>query len=115
MGKRGMGAMGGMGGMNMQQMMKQARKMQEQLEAAQEGLRDIEVTSSAGGGMVKVSATADMRITSVTIDPEAVDPEDVEMLQDMIIAAVNDVLESAQDVSTQQMSAITGGLSIPGL
>ncbi len=112
MGQRGMG---GMGGMNMQQVMKQARKMQEQLAAAQESLGDIEVTSSTGGGMVKVSATADMHITSLIIDPEAVDPEDVEMLQDMIIAAVNDVLASAQDVSNQQMGAITGGLGIPGL
>ena len=81
--------------MNMQQMMKQARKMQEQLEAAQAKLPDIEVTSSTGGGMVKVVATAALRVKSITIDPEALDPDDVEMLQDMVLTAVNDALESA--------------------
>ncbi len=113
MARRGMG--GGMGGMNMQQVMKQARKMQEELEAAQEGLKDVEVSASAGGGMVKVTATADMKLTGVTIDPEAVDPEDVEMLEDMVLAAVNEALASAQDVASQQMGAVTGGLGIPGL
>lgn len=101
--------------MNMQQMMKQARKMQEQLAAAQEKLTDIEVSSSTGGGMVKMTATADMQITSVTIDPQALDPEDVELLQDMILTAVNDVLDSAKNAANQQVSAATGGLTIPGL
>ena len=104
--------------MNMQQMMKQAQKMQKQLLEAQDKLKDVEVSASAGGGMVKVTATGDMEITSLTIDPEALDPEDVELLQDMIIAAVNDVLHSAQDAANQSMSAITGGLGglgIPGL
>ena len=99
----------------MQQMMKQARKMQEQLEAAQAKLPDIEVTSSTGGGMVKVVATADLRVKSITIDPEALDPDDVEMLQDMVLTAVNDALESAQDAASRQVSSVTGGLSIPGL
>ena len=101
--------------MNMQQMMKQARKMQEQLLAAQDKLKDVEVSSSAGGGMVKVTATADMQITSVKIDPEAVDPDDVELLEDMIVATINDALNSAQDVANQQMSSLTGGMNIPGL
>ena len=101
--------------MNMQQMMKQARKMQEQLEAAQAKLPDIEVTSSTGGGMVKVVATADLRVKSITIAPEALDPDDVEMLQDMVLTAVNDALESAQDAASRQVSSVTGGLSIPGL
>ena len=101
--------------MNMQQMMKQARKMQEQLEAAQAKLPDIEVTSSTGGGMVKVVATADLRVKSITIDPEALDPDDVEMLQDMVLTAVNDALESAQDAASRQVSSVAGGLSIPGL
>ena len=101
--------------MNMQQMMKQARKMQEQLEAAQAKLPDIEVTSSTGGGMVKVVATADLRVKSITIDPEALDPDDVEMLQDMVLTAVNDALESAQDAASRQVSSVTGGLNIPGL
>ncbi len=101
--------------MNMQQMMKQARKMQEQMLAAQDKLKDIEVSASAGGGMVKATANCDMQLTSLTIDPEAVDPEDVEMLQDMVLAAVNEVLAQAQETAGQQMSAVTGGLNIPGL
>ena len=101
--------------MNMQQMMKQARKMQEQLEAVQDGLKDLEVNSSAGGGMVKVVVTGDLHVKSIEIDPEAVDPDDVEMLQDLVLAAVNDALESAQDAASQQMGAVTGGLNIPGL
>lgn len=102
-------------GMNMAQMMKQARKMQEQLAQTEEKLRDMEVSSSAGGGMVKVTATGGMRITSIQIDPEAVNPEDTDLLKDMILAAVNDALNSAQDLASQQMSAVTGGLNIPGL
>lgn len=101
--------------MNMQQMMKQAQKMQKQLADAQDKLGDIEVSASAGGGMVKVTGTADMKITSVTIDPEAVDPEDVELLQDSVLAAVNECLSSAQDVANQQLGAITGGMNVPGL
>ena len=99
----------------MQQMMKQAQKMQKQLADAQDRLGDIEVSASAGGGMVKVTGTADMKITSVTIDPEAVDPEDVELLQDSVLAAVNECLSSAQDVANQQLGAITGGMDVPGL
>ena len=71
--------------------------------------------SSAGGGAVKVTATGGMRLTSLTIDPETLDPEDVEMLQDMILAAVNDALESAEQMASQQMGSVTGGLNIPGL
>jgi len=101
--------------MDMQQIMRQARKMQEQLETMQEGLKDMETSSSAGGGMVKVTVTGDLRVKSISIDPEAVDPDDVEMLEDMIIAAVNDALESANAMANQQMGSITGGLGIPGL
>ena len=104
-----------MGGMNRNQMMAQARKMQEQLLAAQQKAAATEVSASAGGGAVKVTATGDLRLTSLTIDPAAVDPEDVEMLQDMILAAVNDVLESAEQMASQQLGAVTGGMSIPGL
>lgn len=104
-----------MGGMNRNQMMAQARKMQEQLLAAQQRAAETEVSASAGGGAVKVTATGDLRLTSLTIDPSALDPEDVEMLQDMIIAAVNDVLESAEQAASQQIGAVTGGLNIPGL
>lgn len=113
--------MRGNGGMDMNKLMKQAQQMQAQLEAAQDNLKDLEVSSSAGGGMVKVSATGDMRISSITIDPEALDPEDVELLQDMVLAAVNGALESAESAASQQMSSATGlgnalgGLGIPGL
>lgn len=101
--------------MNMQQVMKQARKMQEQLAAAQDGLKDIEVSASAGGGMVKVVATGDGVVKDIQIDPDALDPEDVELLQDTILAAVNEALSSAQDVANRQIGAITGGMGIPGM
>lgn len=101
--------------MNMQKMMQQARKMQEQLAAAQDALKDIEVTASAGGGMVKVVATAEGMLTAITIDPEALDPKDVDLLQDTILAAVNDALASAQDVANKQIGAATGGLDLPGM
>ena len=104
-----------MGGMNRNQMIQQARKMQEQLIAAQQKVAETEVSASAGGGAVKVTAKGDMRLTSLTIDPEVLDPEDVEMLQDMIMAAVNDALESAEKAASQQLSSVTGGLNIPGL
>lgn len=101
--------------MNMQQVMKQARKMQEQMLEAQERMKDIEVSASAGGGMVKVTATADGKITAITIDPEALDPEDADLIQDTILAAVNEALSSAQEVANQQLGAITGGMGMPGM
>ena len=101
--------------MNMQQMMKQAQKMQRQLADAQDRLADIPVSASAGGGRVKVEGTADMRITSITIDPDACDPADVELLQDSLLAAVNECLSSAQDAANQQLGSVTGGMNIPGL
>lgn len=104
-----------MGGMNQQQMMKQARKLQEQMLAAQAKLGETEFSASTGGGAVKVSVTGDMRVKSISIDPEAVDLEDIEILEDMIIAAVNDAIESAEAGANQQMSSLTGGLNIPGL
>lgn len=101
--------------MNMQQMMKHARKMQEQLAAAQENIAQSTVDASAGGGMVKVTVNGEMQITSLKIDPEALDPEDVEMLEDMITAAVNEALRGVGDLANRQMGAITGGLNIPGM
>lgn len=101
--------------MNMQQVMQQARKMQAQLAEAQEKLKDLEVTASAGGGMVKVTASGDGIIKSITIDPEALDPEDVDLIQDTILAAVNDALNSAQELSNRQLGAITGGMGMPGM
>ncbi len=104
-----------MAGMNMQQVMKQARKMQEQLAAAQEDLKTQTVDASAGGGMVKVTVNGDMELTKLEIDPEACDAEDVEMLQDMIMAAVNEALRGVNELANKQMGAITGGINIPGL
>lgn len=104
-----------MAGMNMQEMMKQARKMQEQLAAAQESMKDVTVDASAGGGMVKASVNGDLELVSVTIDPDALDPEDVDLLQDMIVAAVNEAIRGVSEVASEQMSSITGGLNIPGM
>ena len=101
--------------MNMQQMMKQARKMQERLAAAQETIAQSTVDASAGGGMVKVTVSGDMQVTSLKIDPEAIDPEDVEMLEDMVMAAVNEALRGVGELANRQMGAVTGGLNIPGM
>ena len=101
--------------MDMQQIMEQARLMQQQLVDAQDNLSDIEVTASAGGGMVTVSATGDMKLTSLKIDPEAVDPDDVGMLEDLVLTAVNAVLAKVNEAANSQVANITSGLNIPGL
>ena len=101
--------------MDMQKMLKQAKKMQQQLADVQDGLKDVEVEATAGGGMVKATMSGDGVLQSITIDPQALDPEDVELLQDMIVAAVNEASSNASDVANQRMGAITGGLNIPGL
>ena len=101
--------------MDMKKMMKQAQRMQAELAKAQEEIKDLTFEATAGGGMVKAVATGDMAISSITIDPEAVDPDDVEMLQDMVAAAVNEALRGVSDMSAQRLSAATGGMSIPGL
>lgn len=92
----------------MQQMQNKLVKIQEEL-----GRETVEAT--AGGGVVKVVATGHQRIASVEIDPDAVDPADVEMLQDMVVVAVNDALTKAQDLAAKRLSAVTGGIKIPGL
>ena len=99
---------------NMQQMLKQVQKMQAEMMAAQESLKDERVEASVGGGMVKVVATGELAIESITIDPAAVDPEDVEMLQDTVLAAVNEALRSAQELAASKMGNVTGGLGGPG-
>ena len=110
------GFRGGMmgGGMNMN-MMKQAQKMQQDILKMQQELESKTYTATAGGGMVTAEVTGKHELKSLTIEPDAVDPEDVEMLQDMILAAVNDALESAEQMASQQMGSVTGGLNIPGL
>jgi DNA-binding YbaB/EbfC family protein len=99
---------------NMQKMLKQVQKMQADMEAAQEQLKDEVVEASAGGGMVTVKVTGDLEVKAVTIDPEAVDPEDVELLQDMVLAATNEALRAAQELASKRLGGITGGLGGPG-
>ena len=95
---------------NMQQILKQAQKMQQDMLAAQEALKDEVVEASAGGGMVTAKVSGDLVLKSITIDPEAVDPDDVELLQDMVMAAINEALRSAQDLASTKLGGITGGL-----
>jgi nucleoid-associated protein EbfC len=99
----------------MANMMKQAQKLQAQMLKMQEELAEKTVESSSGGGMVKVVANGRQQIESIQIEREVVDPEDVEMLQDLIQAAVNDALAKAQEMVSSEMSKLTGGLNIPGL
>ena len=108
MAKRG-GFPGGMPG-NMNNIMKQAQKMQKQMEEATKELQEKEVTSSAVGGVVEVTVSGNREVTKVKIDPEAVDPDDVEMLEDLIMAATNEALRQIEEISAQSMSKITGGL-----
>ena len=103
---------------NMQQMLKQAQKMQQDIMAAQESLKDEVVDASAGGGMVTVRVTGDQVIKEIKIDPQAVDPDDVELLQDMVLAAVNEGLRASQELAASKLGGITGGLGglgLPGL
>src|SRR3954449_8454756 len=95
---------------NMNQMMKQVQQMQADMMKAQEQLKNEVVEASAGGGMVTVKVTGDLELREVRIDPEAVDPEDVEMLQDLVLAATNEALRSAQELAANRMGAVTGGL-----
>jgi DNA-binding YbaB/EbfC family protein len=101
--------------MDLNAMMKQAQKMQADMLAAQETLKDEVVESSAGGGMVKAKMSGDLRLLELTIDPQAADPEDVELLQDMVLAAVNEALRSAQELAESKLGGITGGLGLPGM
>lgn len=101
--------------MSQQAMLKQVQKMQRKMEQVQQEVALETVEASAGGGMVTATVSGDLQVKAVKIDPEAVDPEDVEMLQDMIVAAVNQGLEDAQAMASKRMSAVTGGMNIPGL
>ena len=98
--------------MNINQMMKQAQQMQERL---QQQMADMRVEASAGGGMVTVVVNGNKQVQSLTIDPEVVSKEDVEMLQDLILAAINDANRKAEDQLSKQMSGLMGGMKIPGL
>lgn len=106
------GPMGG--GMNMN-MVKQAQKMQQDMMKMQEELEKAEYTAAAGGGVVTAVVSGKKELVSLTIDPEAVDPEDVEMLQDMVVAAVNEALRKAESSASEGMARLTGGLNLGGL
>jgi nucleoid-associated protein EbfC len=100
---------------NMQQMLKQVQKMQSDMAAVQEQLKSETVSASAGGGMVSVEVSGDLQVTSVKIDPAAADPEDVEMLGDLVLAASNEALRAAQELAGKRMEGITGGMDLGGL
>jgi DNA-binding YbaB/EbfC family protein len=97
------------------QMMKQAQKMQAKIMKIQEEMAERSVEASSGGGMVTVTANGKQEVLSIRIEPEVVDPEDVEMLQDLVAAAVNEALKKAQEMVAEEMAKVTGGMSIPGL
>jgi nucleoid-associated protein EbfC len=100
---------------NMNKMLAQVQKMQQDMVAAQEQLKHETVEASAGGGMVKVKVSGDLEIQSIVIDPAAIDPDDPELLQDMVLAAVNEGLRSAQELAASKMGGLTGGLDLGGL
>lgn len=102
---------GGMPG-NMNQLMKQAQRMQRQMEEAQAALEETEITATSGGGVVEVTVSGKKEITKVSIKPEAVDPDDVEMLEDLIMAAANEALRKVDEASQASMSKFTGGLGL---
>ena len=116
MSKRGgFPGMGGFGGMNINQLMKEAKKMQADMEKSQEELVSKEFDATAGGGAVSVKVTGGKELKEITIKKEVVDPDDVEMLQDLVLSAVNEALRSVDEMQASQMSKVTGGMNIPGL
>ena len=103
---------------NMQQTLQQLQRLQQAMEVAQEELKDEIVEASAGGGMVKAAVSGTLELKSIEIDPSAVDPEDVEILADMVLAAVNEGLRAAQELAASKLGSVTGGLGglgLPGL
>jgi DNA-binding YbaB/EbfC family protein len=106
---------GGPGGFDIQGLMKQAQQMQAEMLEAQEKLKDEVVEASAGGGMVKVKMGGDLTLREIVIDPDAVDPEEAELLAEMVQAAVNEALRSAQELASSKMGGITGGMGGMGL
>lgn len=106
---------GGGGPSDMNHMLKQAQKMQEQMEERQEELNEMEFKAAAGGGMIEVTMKGSKELTSVKIKPEAVDPDDVEMLEDLVMAAVNEVYRTVEETVSAEMEKITGALNMPGM
>ena len=109
------GFSGGGSAMRQQQMQQKLLKMQQEMAKAQEEVEQSAFTASAGGGVVPAVVSGKKELTALTIQPDAVDPEDVEMLQDLVISAVNEALRQAEDAMSSSMNALTGGLNIPGL
>ena len=109
---KGMRMPKGMGGGGMAQ---QLQKLQQEMLETQEALGDEVVEVTAGGGAITLAITGHQRVQSITIDPEVVDPEDVEMLQDLIVAAINEAIEKSQNMAAERLSGLTGGLGLPGL
>ena len=110
----------GPGGLDLNAMMKQVQQLQSEMAEAQEKLKDEVVEASAGGGMVKVKMSGDLRLLEIVIDPEAIDPEDAELLQDMVLAAVNEAIRAAQELAASRMGDVAGlggagGLGLPGM
>jgi len=103
------------GGANMNNMMKQVKKMQEQMEKAQQDIEEKEFESTSGGGVVSATVNGKKEVLAIKIDPDVIDPEDSEMLEDLIIAAINDAMKKADEYSGETMGKLTGGLNIPGL
>ncbi len=107
---------GAMGGANMQNLLKQAQQMQQQMESAQNELNDMEFEASSGGGMVKAVVKGSKELVSVSIQPEAVDPDDIEMLEDMVVAAVREAMENAEKAGSEKMGQFSAGMpNMPGL
>lgn len=102
-------------GINIQKMMKQAQKMQNDIARVQEELKQMEVEGTSGGGMIKVAANGAQEILSISINPEVVDADDVEMLEDLILAAIKEAVAAAQELAANEMSKVTGGINMPGL
>jgi DNA-binding YbaB/EbfC family protein len=100
---------------NMQQMLRQVQKMQQDMAAAQEQLKHEEVEASAGGGMVKVKVSGDLVVKAVVIDPAAIDPDDPELLQDMVLAATNEALRAAQELQQSKLGGLAGGMDLGSL
>ena len=105
----------GDGPSNMQGMLKQAQKMQEMIETKKQELEEREYVTSSGGGMVEITVNGKHEVKAIGINPEVVDPEDVEMLEDMLLAAFNEAMRQIDEVEEREMNSITGGLNIPGL
>ena len=101
--------------MGMANLQRMAQQMQQEMLRVQQELEAATVDGSAGGGVVSATVTGKQELVSLTIDPSAVDPNDVEMLQDLVVAAVNDALRASRDLAEQKMSAVTGGLRLPGM